>query len=82
MRGDGTRAGEGDMAGEQIPEAWIGEQVALRFWRGDDRRSIECKLEAVNDRGVVVLIETEEEKSRPRFYPWSAVLQIRLGVEG
>jgi len=68
------------MAEEQIPEAWIGKQVELRFWRGDDRNSIECRLEAVNDRGVVAVIETEEEQPRPRFYPWSAVLQIRLGA--
>jgi hypothetical protein len=67
------------MAEQQIPEAWIGKQVALRIWRGDSRGSLQCKLEAVNDRGVVAIIEAEEEP-QPRFFPWSAVLQIRLGV--
>lgn len=71
------------MAGEQIPEAWIGEQVALRFWNGDGRNTIKCKLEAINNRGVGVVSEPEEAEgeSRTYFYPWSAVLHIQLGVD-
>ena len=60
-----------------IPETWIGEQVTLRYWRGDDRASVECKLKAVSKRGVAVTIEVEGE-SWTRFYPWSAVLHIQL----
>ena len=66
------------MAKKDMPEAWIGEQVALRYWRGDGRATVECKLEAVSKRGVAVTIEVERA-SWTRFYPWSAVLHIQLG---
>jgi hypothetical protein len=71
-------AGRVTVARKEIPEAWIGEQVALRYWRGDGRATVDCKLEAVSKRGVAVTIEVEEE-SWTRFYPWSAVLHIQLG---
>ena len=66
------------MAKKDIPEAWIGEQVALRYWRGDGRATVDCKLEAVSKRGVAGTIEVEG-MSWTRFYPWSAVLHIQLG---
>ena len=68
------------MAKKGIPEAWIGEPVVLRYWRGDGRATVDCKLEAVSKRGVAVAVEVEGE-SRTRFYPWSAVLYIQLGGE-
>ena len=64
---------------EQIPEAWVGEQIKLRYWHGDGRNTTAGKLAAVNDRGVVT-IETEED-SRTRFYPWGAVLHIEPGED-
>ena len=47
------------MAKKDIPEAWIGEPVALRYWRGDGHATVECKLEAVGKRGVAVVIGYE-----------------------
>ena len=65
------------MAGEQIPEAWVGEQVTLTHWNGDTNSATRCSLEAVNDRGIVVTTEeTEYQASHTSFYPWSAVLHI------
>jgi hypothetical protein len=65
------------MAGEQIPEAWVGSQVMLEFWTGNARSSLRCSLETVNVWGIVVMIEAPgDEQRRPRFYPWGAVLHI------
>jgi hypothetical protein len=66
------------VAKKDIPEAWIGERVALRYWRGDGRATVECRLEAVSKRGVAVVIEVQGE-SWTRFYPWTSVLHIQLG---
>ena len=66
------------MAGEQIPEAWVGSQVTLEYWTGDARSSIKCSLEAVNVWGIVVATDSPggDEEKRLRFYPWGAVLHI------
>jgi hypothetical protein len=65
------------MAGEQIPEAWVGEQVTIEHWNGEGRSSIKCRLETVNVWGIVVAIEVPGGKEkRTRFHPWGAVLQI------
>jgi hypothetical protein len=45
-------AGMVTVARKEMPEAWIGEPVALRYWRGDGHATVECKLEAVGKRGV------------------------------
>ena len=71
-------AGMVTVARKDIPEAWIGEPVALRYWRGDGHATVECKIEAVSKRGVAVVIEVEGE-SWTRFYPWSSILHIELG---
>ena len=66
------------MAGEQIPEAWVGGQVTLTYWNGDTSSSTRCTLEAVNDRGIVIATEeTEIEVPRTSFYPWGAVLHVQ-----
>jgi hypothetical protein len=66
------------MAGEQIPEAWIGWQVTLTYWNGNTSSATRCTLEAVNDRGIVVEAEaTEIQVSHTSFYPWSSVLHIQ-----
>ena len=71
------------MAGEQIPEAWIGWQVTLTHWNGDRSSLSKGSLEAVNDRGIVLATEEiDNEEPYIRFYPWSAVLQIQQGVGG
>jgi len=65
------------MAGEQMPEAWVGLQVSLEYWTGNARSSIKCSLEAVNVWGIVVVTEAPgEEERRTRFSPWGAVLHI------
>jgi hypothetical protein len=65
------------MAGEQIPEAWIGAQVTLEHWTGNGRSSIRCSLETVNVWGIVVATGVPgDEGKRARFYPWGAVLHI------
>jgi hypothetical protein len=71
------------MATGQIPEAWIGEEVALQFWQGDGRSAVKGTLEAVNDRGLGLVVQAEEKEDelRRRFYPWSAVLNIEHGVD-
>jgi hypothetical protein len=66
------------VAGEQIPEAWVGELIKLRYCNGDGRGSVGCKLEAVNDRGIVARIN-DDDVLVTRFYPWNAVLHIQLG---
>ena len=66
------------MAKKDIPEAWIGKRIDLRYWRGDGHATVESKLKTVSRRGVAVTIEVEGE-SWTRFYPWSAVLHIQLG---
>jgi len=68
---------------EQIPEAWIGEEVALQFWQGDGRSAVRGTLETVNDRGVGLVVQAEEKEDelRRRFYPWSAVLHIEYGAD-
>ena len=64
-------------AWEQIPEAWVGEQVTLTHWNGDTSSAARCTLEAVNDGGIVIATdEPEIEAPRTSFYPWSAVLHI------
>ena len=66
------------MAGEQIPEAWVGGQVTLTHWNGDTSSSTRCTLEAVNDRGIVIATdEPEIEMPRTSFYPWGAVLHVQ-----
>ena len=48
------------MAGEQIPEAWVGGQVTLTHWNGDTSSSARCTLEGVNDRGIVIATDEPE----------------------
>ena len=72
---------EQHVANERSPDAWVGQQVALRYWYGDGRNTLKCTLEDVGDRGVVVRF-TERGKQRTRFFPWSAVLHIEPRAGG
>jgi hypothetical protein len=71
---------------EQIPEAWIGQEVMLETTEtlsSDLRASAPVYLEDVNDRGVVMLVTRHKDQSQfsRYFYPWSVVGWIRLAEE-
>ena len=64
-------------SGTHIPEAWIGRSVELVFVSGSSPEYTDGDLEEVNDRGIVLLVETHGgHPARPLFYPWSAVIQL------
>ena len=67
------------MAGDKtsIPEAWIGQPVKLVFLGGSSTDSITGDLQEVNDRGIVLAVETRiGHGAHPLFYPWSSVIQL------
>ncbi|HKZ27964.1 MAG TPA: hypothetical protein VJ086_08750 [Rubrobacteraceae bacterium] len=67
------------MLGEEtpIPEAWLGRPVRLVFLDGASTEYAEGDLEEVNDRGIVMSVETHVgHPAQPLFYPWSAVIQL------
>lgn len=66
-----------DMAAGQIPESWIGQEVKVRYWYGDGRGSMDCTLQAIADKGIVL-----DAGDNIRFLPWSAVLHIQQGKPG
>ncbi len=58
------------------PDDWVGKQIRLQIWNGNDSNIDNVELDSVSDRGLVVKVGNEPEKSR--FYPWSAVLHVQL----
>jgi hypothetical protein len=78
------------MAGEQIPESWVGQRVAIwaraegqpfedshgRIVAGYDQAMGEFsgRLEGVNDLGATLA----EEDNRLAFFPWASVARIML----
>jgi hypothetical protein len=60
-----------------IPEAWLGRPVRLVFLDGASTEYAEGDLEKVNDRGIVLSVETHVgHPAQPLFYPWSVVIQL------
>ncbi len=60
-----------------IPEAWLGRPVRLVFVSGASTEYTAGDLEEVNDRGIVLSVETHVGRPvQPLFYPWSAVIQL------
>jgi hypothetical protein len=60
-----------------VPEAWLGRTVKLVFVSGSSTEYAEGALEEVNDRGIVLSVETHVgHPAQPLFYPWSAVIQL------
>ena len=60
-----------------IPEAWVGRAVELVFISGGSTEYTDGDLEEVNDRGIVLSVETQVgHPAQPLFYPWSAVIQL------
>lgn len=73
------REGGGREAGDGLPtpEAWIGEAVRLVFVSGASTEYAVGGLEEVNDRGIVLTVETHAgQPPQPLFYPWGAVIQL------
>jgi hypothetical protein len=70
-------------SGAHIPEAWIGRSVELVFVSGSSTEYTDGDLEEVNDRGIVLLVETHgRHPAWPLFYPWSAVIQLSYELDG
>jgi hypothetical protein len=78
---------------ERIPDSWVGRQVEAVVVRpvNPDQPAYstsltaltyEGLLEEVNDRGIVASLSSEAEVLAPStFYPWGAVLYLRLTEE-
>ena len=59
---------------KQVPDAWIGNEVNLRYVAANRTPSLNCTIEGVSRRGVSV---TADEQTT--FFPWSSVVRIDLG---
>jgi len=60
---------------EQIPEAWIGQEVTVYF--GQDHREVGT-LEAVSERGIVVRA-TRTDIESVFWYPLTSVTRLLQG---
>jgi hypothetical protein len=66
-----------------VPEAWIGRTVELIFISGGSTEYTDGDLEEVNDRGIVLSVQTQVgHPAQPLFYPWSAVIQLSEALDG
>jgi hypothetical protein len=60
-----------------VPEAWIGRPVELVFVSGSSTEYTDGILQEVNDRGIVLSVETHVgHPAQPLFYPWGAIIQL------
>lgn len=64
------------MSEQKIPEAWIGEQVALRYTQGAEYSAVVGMLRDLSELGIV--IDSEE---KVRFYPWTSVVSLEEAGE-
>jgi hypothetical protein len=65
-----------------VPEAWMGRTVELIFISGSSTEYADGDLEEVNERGIVLSVETQVGRpARPLFYPWSAVTQLSEALD-
>lgn len=58
---------------EQIPEAWIGQEVVVHHSGGSGHVGV---LESIDGRGVVIRTQVEEEEDYVAWYPITAVVRI------
>ena len=66
-----------------VPEAWIGRAVELIFISGGSTEYADGDLQEVNDRGIVLSVETHlGHPANSLFYPWSAVIQLSEERDG
>ena len=57
-----------------IPEAWIGQEVHVRYAEADEPRSTNCEITEVNDRGLCV-----EGEGKTAFFPWGNIIKVEMG---
>jgi hypothetical protein len=57
-----------------VPEAWVGEDVHVRYVEADAPRSLNCTIREVDGRGVCVAAGDGIS-----FFPWSSVVRVDLG---
>jgi hypothetical protein len=62
---------------EQIPEAWIGQEVTVYFGLEGYRQS--GILMSVSDRGIVVQTGQEGAEEHVFWYPYTSVLRLMQG---
>ncbi len=66
-----------------VPEAWLGRPVKLVFVSGSSTEYADGTLQEVNDRGIVLSVETHVgHPAQPLFYPWGAVIQLSEAPNG
>jgi hypothetical protein len=63
---------------EQIPEAWIGQEVTVFFGSAEGYRQ-EGTLESVSEQGIVVRSVQGVEDENIFWYPLTSVIRIRQG---
>jgi hypothetical protein len=68
-------AEEGGSMAQQIPEAWIGQEVTVYF--GQDHREVGT-LESVSERGIVVRA-TRADIESVFWYPLTSVTRLLKG---
>jgi hypothetical protein len=66
-----------------VPDAWIGRSVELVFVSGASTEYVDGDLQEVNERGIVLSVETHVGHPAQRlFYPSSAVIQLSEERDG
>ena len=80
------------MSEPKVPYAWVGQRVealVIQPWGKSDTYGIPSSrsltawiktglLESVNDLGIVATFEEGDEPALSAFYPWNAVLSLRV----
>jgi hypothetical protein len=61
---------------EQIPEAWVGQEVIVLFGPGGNRQA--GTLEDVSEKGIVVR-STRDETENVFWYPLTSVTRLMKG---
>jgi hypothetical protein len=64
---------------ESVPHAWAGQEVCVSYAGRDGLRSLNCKMQEVNELGIAVV-----SGEKASFFPWSSVTSVDLvhGTEG
>ena len=62
---------------EQIPGAWIGQEVTVHY--GPEGRRQSGKLEAVSEQGVVLRTNQGSKGESVFWYPLTSVIRLKQG---
>jgi hypothetical protein len=57
-----------------VPDAWVGQEVHVRYAGAGESRLLNCTMQEANDRGVTVVVG-----EKASFFPWSSIIRIDLG---